>query len=148
MLAGKRPIVHFVAQAASADAAPSPCRAIRNNRRHKSTVMNRAVVSAPIMLQKIRQPRAAEAANHVPAFDAHVPRILPDFGQGLNLVERVLAGLLHRAADGQGPVLENDSRIIDVVVVDGKFLERRELGVRESRAPDALRGTVGPMPSR
>src|SRR5450631_4871131 len=85
-------------------------------------------------VQKIRQPRAAEAPNHIPPFNANMASILPHPRQGLNLRQFVLAGPLHRATHRQGPVFKNYSRILHVISVDREFLERRHLSIRKSRS--------------
>jgi hypothetical protein len=94
---------------------------------------------------KIREPRSAKASDDVPAFHAHMARVLPDSGQALNIRQFVLARLLDGAAYSKSPVLEIHSRIIDVVVVDRKFLEWRQLGVtkrrREMPTPKQLLGS-------
>ena len=96
-------------------------------------MINRAERSAPTTLQKVRQPRAAEAANHVPTFDADVTGVLADARQRLNLLQFVVSRLLHRAAYSQAPVFKNHARIVHVIVVDGKLCQRSQVGILESR---------------
>src|ERR1700732_1390780 len=67
--------------------------------------------------KKIGEPRSAEPADDIPAFHAHMARVLPDPRQRLNLRQPVLAWLLYRSADGESPVFEDHSRVIDVVVI-------------------------------
>ena len=85
MLAGKRTIVHFVAQQ----------RLRMHRRRHveRFVIVIRASDSNEPRVgvgsnhtEKIRQSRPAKAADDVPAFYAYVLRILADNGQRLNLV--------------------------------------------------------------
>jgi hypothetical protein len=83
-------------------------------------------------LQEIREPGSAEAADDVPAFHAHVPRVLTHPGQGLKLRQLVFSRLLHRAVYGQSPLFQINSRIGHVITVDGELLKRYDVGVRES----------------
>src|SRR5207248_8352350 len=80
-------------------------------------------------LQKVHQPCAAKAPDNIPSLDADVPRVLPEPGQRLDLRQRVIPWLLHRAANGEGPFFEINSGIVDVVVVNGKFGKGRNLRI-------------------
>src|ERR1039457_6357716 len=84
--------------------------------------------------QKIRKPRAAEAPNHIPSFDADVTRVLAEPRQSLNLRQLIVAGFLHRAPHRQSPVLKDHSWIVHVISVDGKLFERRHLCICKSRS--------------
>src|SRR3989475_7309586 len=86
----------------------------------------------PDHLQKIRQPRPAKAPDNVPSLDANMPRVLPEFGQRLDLRQRVVSRLLHCAANGEGPIVEIHSGIVDVIAIDRKPGKRREFGIVES----------------
>src|SRR2546425_4550068 len=83
-------------------------------------------------LQKIRQPRPAKAPDNVPSLDANMPRVLPKFGQRLDLRQRIVSRLLHCAANGEGPIVEIHSGIVDVIAIDRKPGKRREFGIVES----------------
>src|SRR5207245_4831178 len=86
----------------------------------------------PDHLQKIRQPRPAKAPDNVPSLDANMPRVLPEFGQRLDLRQRVVSRLLHCAANGEGPIVEIHSGIVDVIAIDRKPGKRLEFGIVES----------------
>src|SRR2546428_8201689 len=119
MLTCERLIVHFVAQ-----------QTLRvPGRRHvqRFVVIIRTLDGdksrrgiAPDQLQKIRQPRPAKAPDNVPSLDANMPRVLPEFGQRLDLRQRVVSRLLHCAANGEGPIVEIHSGIVDVIAIDRK----------------------------
>src|SRR5450432_268732 len=79
--------------------------------------------------EKVAEPGSAEAANDVPALDAYMARILPNFGESLHLRKLIVAGLLHGAAHGQAPSREIHFGIIYVITVDGKFVGRGQFGV-------------------
>src|SRR5438045_5454959 len=81
------------------------------------------------MFKKSEKTRAAKSANHVPAFDTDVPSILAELGQRLNLFEAVFAGLLQGATHRESPILQIDSRIVHIVVIDGKLIDGREVCV-------------------
>src|SRR5215813_1632526 len=89
--------------------------------------------------EKFRKRCAAEASDHVPAFNADVPRVLLLFGERLDIGEFVVAGMLHGTTHSEAPVFKNHARIVDVVIVDGKSLERRELG--SSKGGGKMTGT-------
>src|SRR5208282_4599403 len=55
--------------------------------------------------------------------------ILREPGQGLNLRESVISRLLHLARHRERPLVEINFGVIDVVVVDGKLVERSEGGI-------------------
>src|SRR5437879_312193 len=61
-----------------------------------------------------------------------MPRVLPKFGQRLDLRQRVVSRLLHCAANGEGPIVEIHSGIVDVIAIDRKPGEGREFGIVES----------------
>src|SRR5438046_6075918 len=86
----------------------------------------------PDHLQKIRQPRPAKAPDNVPSLDANMPRVLPELGQRLDLRQRVVSRLLHRAANGEGPIVEIHSGIVNVIVIDRKPGKGRKFGIVES----------------
>src|SRR5437667_9794997 len=86
----------------------------------------------PDHLQKIRQPRAAKAPDDVPSLDANMPRVLPELGQRLDLRQRVVSRLLHCAANGEGPIVEIHSGIVDVIAIDRKPGKGRKFGMVES----------------
>src|SRR5947209_1391622 len=61
-----------------------------------------------------------------------MPRVLPEFAQRLDLRQRVVSRLLHRAANGKGPIVEIHSGIVDVIVIDRKPGKGRKFGIVES----------------
>src|ERR1700681_3807973 len=81
--------------------------------------------------QEVGKACAGEAADYVPTFDAHMTRVLSDLRKTLDLGQRVVPGLLHRSANSQVPLGEIDSRILDVVAIDGKLIEGREFRICE-----------------
>src|SRR5205823_1714355 len=93
----------------------------------------------PYARQEVADSPAAETADHVPALHAHVPRVLRDFGQRADLIERVFAGFLDQAGNGQRPGVQIDAGIVIVVSVVGESLEGSQFGVRKRRRrPPAL----------
>src|SRR5438132_13365871 len=131
MLTCERLIVHFVAQ-----------QTLRvPGRRHvqRFVVIIRTLDGdeprcgiGPDHLQKIRQPRAAKAPDDVPSLDANMPRVLPELGQRLDLRQRVVSRLLHCAANGEGPIVEIHSGIVDGIAIDTKTGKGRKFGIVES----------------
>src|SRR4029077_547885 len=83
--------------------------------------------------KKIGEPRSAEPADDIPPFHAHMARVLSRPRQGLNLRQSVFAWLLYCSADGESPVFEDHSRVIDVIVIDRKSLKRRQFRVSKCR---------------
>ena len=83
-------------------------------------------------LQEIGESRSAKAPDYVPAFNANMPRILL-LGKRLNLCQCVFAGLLHRSANRQCPLIQINFRIVDIIAIDWKLFERREFGVVKRR---------------
>ena len=130
MLARERPIVHFVAH-----------QRLRMHRR--GHIERRGIIVGAFEVEKFRariragemeeigETRAAEAADDVPALDADVARVLSVARKRLNLGESVFAGLGDVAGDFQFPGIEIHAGIVDVVIVDRKFLEGRDLGIRK-----------------
>src|SRR5581483_4484681 len=86
---------------------------------------------SPDTFEKIREARPPKAANHIPAFNANVTRVLPEFRKGLNLVELVIPRLLDGTCYGKAPAIKVNSGVINVVIVDWKLLNWRELRIRE-----------------
>src|SRR5262252_1503841 len=84
-------------------------------------------------LEEVGEEHATEVANHVPPFDAHMARVLRHLGQCLNLSQRVVSRLLHRARHGEGPLVKIDVWVVDVVVVDGELLKGGQIGGRKRR---------------
>ena len=80
-------------------------------------------------LEEVGEAHTTEPANHVPSLHANMPCILRELGQSLNLRESVISRLLHRTCHRQSPLIEINFGVIDVVVVDGKFVERSEGGI-------------------
>ncbi len=58
-------------------------------------------------------------------------RVLHDLGKRLDLLQLVVARLLHQAFDGQGPLVEIDVGIDDVVVVVRELFEGSDFVVAE-----------------
>src|ERR1700730_2173750 len=80
---------------------------------------------------KLREPGAAEAADHIPPLDADVAGGLPGSRESLDLRQTVLAGFLNFPTHAQRPVFENHPRIINVVIIDRKFLKWSHRRVRK-----------------
>lgn len=96
----------------------------------------------------IRDARTAEAADDVPSFDAYMPGVLPNPGQGANLLERVGAGIRDQAVHSQPPGAEVDAGIVACVAVEREPFGSDDFGVcegrRQVRTPEpAGRGPVG-----
>src|SRR5438309_9685457 len=131
MLTYERLIVHFVAQ--------QPLRMPGSRHVQRFVVIIRTLDGdksrrgvGPDHVQEIRQPRPAKAPDNVPSLDANMPRVLPELGQNLNLRHCVVSRLLHCAANGEGPIVEIHSGIVDVIAIDRKPGKRREFGIVES----------------
>src|SRR5271157_2502191 len=80
-------------------------------------------------LEEIGEAHTAEPANYVPSLHANMPCVLRELGQSLNLRESVIARLLYLTSHRESPLVEINSGVIDVVVVDGKLVERSEGGI-------------------
>ena len=74
--------------------------------------------------------------------------VLHDLGEGLNLLQRVIAGTLHQTFDRQSPLVEIDVGIGNVVIVVRKLLKGSDVvvavGLRQAMAAEQ----PGQRPSR
>src|ERR1700676_2505279 len=85
------------------------------------------------LLKEIRQSRAAESSDYIPPLYTNVARVLADPRQRLHLRQFIFSSLLPLTANSQRPVLKIPSRIVHVIAVDRKLIERRNLGIVERR---------------
>src|SRR3984893_17782381 len=74
-------------------------------------------------LKKLGEPGASEAADYIPPLDADVAGVLPGSRESLDLRQTVLSGFLNFPTHAQRPVFENHPWIINVVIIERKFLK-------------------------
>src|SRR5260370_11894482 len=85
----------------------------------------RGVRANPI--KKLREPGAAEAADHIPPLDADVAGVLPGFRSSLGLRQTVFSRFLHSSPPPPRPVFPNQPTLIHSLTLYSKILERRHL---------------------
>jgi hypothetical protein len=83
--------------------------------------------------EDVRHTRAAEVADHVPAFDADVTRVLYELRQPPDRIERVFAGARYQSLDEEPPPIEVQFRIVREIGIEREAIERCDVRIREGR---------------